>query len=323
MDKKIFLHIGLPKTATTLLQELVFTKIKDIFYIGYPKVDEIQDTPLFYVNELNKNIINKSTDQITEIKNEVINYLDEINKETILFSNETLCGQLAHFSNAKENAIFLKEVFNNSKVIFTIRNQYDWAESVYNQVMTKHNKYIINEEFLGYRHGYSINEFFKFKNNKFQNNSSIYRFNWYSMTKDYIEIFGKENVLVLPYELLKIDLNAFLESFYEFTKLEKYFPEEVKQVNKRIDDNFIKYSPILSKYSQFIHSLSNSRMKNFILKNDRSIKKFLIKNNLRELDISKEKFTEQQKEIIKNYHEESNKKLSELINIDLGQYSYY
>ena len=326
MNKKTILHIGLPKTATTLLQEMVFVNIKDVFYIGLPKINEIKDTPLIYINELNKITSKKNSmdkKEIATIKNQAKAYLEQVKSEIILFSNETLCGQITSFSNTQENAIFLKEIFENSKIVFTIRKQSDWAESIYNQIMTKHNKYIINEKFLGYRHGSSINKFFNYKNDEFAKNSAIYNLNWLSMAKDYIETFGKENVLVLPYELLKGNLNDFLNRFYEFTGLEPYFPEEIKNVNKRIDNKLIKYSPILSAYSELTQNLPNSWVKNFILKNDRGIKKFLLKNNLRELDISKELFTANQKEFIRDYYQESNKQLSELIGFDLEQYGYY
>ncbi len=326
MDKKIVLHIGLPKTATTFLQEMVFSKLNDVFFVGYPEVKKIENTPLFYINELNKHTYNKPElpeNELNKLKSDISEYINNLAEKNILISNETLCGQIISFQNSYKNARFLKEIFNSAKIVFTFRNQADWAESVYNQLMTKHNRYTINEEFLGYRHGNSIHKMFRYNNGTFEENSQIYSFNWFLITKNYMEIYGKENVLVLPYELLKNDLNDFLNKFYDFTELETYYPEENKNLNPRTTDKIIKYSPILSRYSSYTQNLKNSWVKKFILKNDKGFKKFLLKHNLKELNISKEVFSDYQKEMIKNYYAESNKKLAEIIEVDLGQYNYY
>jgi len=326
MKKKIFLHIGIPKTANTFLQRLVFRHIKDIHFIG-PQMPELYDTPIDYINRLNQLTLKKpplTEQEISKIKDEILSYIDSIDNEIVFIGQEQIAGQIVHFKNSPDNTAFLKNIFGEAKVIITFRNQYEWGDSVYNHLMTKDNKYIINEEFLAFRHGHSINEFFKFNNGKFHKDSYIYKLDWFNnITQNYIDAFGKDNVLVLPYELLKEDLNEFLRRFYDFTGFEPYYPENIENLNPRTNDKILKFSPILSRYSAFTQNLSESFIKKMILKNDRGLKRFLMKTNIKEMNISKEKFTEEQKEIIKNYYKESNKKLSELIGIDLGQFGYY
>lgn len=326
MNKKIILHIGLPKTATSFLQEMVFDNIRDVFYFGPPKVEDFCNTPLNYITELNKIMsgeIKLTNEEFNNLPNQISDFFSNIEEKKVLISNETLCGQIIHFKNSRQNALFLKKVFKKPKIVFSIRNQVDWAESIYNQIMTKHNKYIINEEFLGYKHGHTINEFFRYEKGKFLDCSAIYSFDWYSMIKEYIEIFGKENVLVLPYELLKDDLNSFLARFYKFTGLIPYFPEKKETVNPRLPDKTIEYSPILSKYCKKAQILPEGWFKRFILKNDRGLKKFLLKNNTKKLNISEQVFTEYQKNLIRDYYKNSNQELSKLIEADLQKYRYY
>ena len=138
-----------------------------------------------------------------------------------------------------------------------------------------------------------------------------------------MDIFGKENVFVLPYEVLKEDLNRFLFEFYQITEFDPYYPEQSELMNEKKTKEIFKYNPILSRYGKIIFNLPEGKLKKFILKNDRGVKKLLNKHFTKEFDFTKEKLTEQQKEQIMNMHKESNQKLAELIGIDLGQYGYF
>ncbi len=245
-----------------------------------------------------------------------------MNENKFLFSHEGLSGgYLQNYSNTYQNALLIKELFNNPKIIFVIRKQADWAESQYSQHMTRNNLYSIND-YGGPKEIMGINDYFGYKNGCFKEGKylNIKDLNWYNTARNYIEIFGKENVLVLPYELLKEDLNKFLSRFYDFTEFEPYYPEKTDYINKKPDTTIIKYCPLLIGYSNLIDELPESANV-FIKKNDRGLKKLLAKY-VKEFDISNERFSEQQKKIIMDTHQESNKELSQLIGIELNKYGY-
>ena len=324
--KEIFIHIGLHKTATTFLQTKVFPCVKDLYYVGISSQD-ISKKPFNFFYDINQKTTKDSklsNKEIIKIKGEINDFINNLGENCFLFSHEGLSdGYLQNYSNSYQNAILIKELFENSKIIFVIRKQSDWAESQYNQHITRNNSYSI-EDYGGPKDIFTINEYFGYKNGCFKEGKyfNIKDLNWNHMVKNYIEIFGKENVLVLPYELLKENLNEFLRRFYDFTGFSPYYPENIDYINQKPDINTIKYCPLLSKYSCLVDKIPEIKLKSCIKKNDRGIKKFLSKY-IKFFDISNEKFNEQQKNLIMEIHKESNEKLSELININLKEFRYY
>ena len=113
--------------------------------------------------------------------------------------------------------------------------------------------------------------------------------------------FGQKKVLVLPYEILKSDLNAFLKRFYEFTGYREFYPIEIEYLNRHPEKYIIK-APIFSENKTL----------------NRLFGKFY-----KELNLTEQKFSDNQLEIIKNFYKDPNKKLADLIKIDLSKYGYY
>ena len=329
-EKNIFIHVGLHKTATTFLQTKIFPFIKEVQVAGYC-VETNSNCPLNNLVESYNNIKYKNDSKLIDnelklLKKEFLNFINQNKEKNILISNEALAASYRNYNKSSHLylANCLKNSFNNAKIIYIIRKQSDWLESFYNQYIIKNNAYS-SIDFGGYSGFTTLNQFIGYENNSFKNKGflNINDLDWYYMTKNYIELFGKENVLVLPYELLKENLNEFLRRFYEFTDFKPYYPESIEIVNEKMSKEIFKYNPVLSKYGKFIHSMEESTLKKFILKNDRGIKKFLNKYFTKNFNFNNENLSKEQKEIITNIHKDSNKKLSELIEIDLRQYRYF
>jgi len=96
---KVFIHVGLQKTGTTALQELVFKKL-DVNYIRY----------------LDRSI-----------------YLDDLNPDKpLLISNEDLCGvpgELSRYQIARN----LHYLFPQAGIILGIRGKEGWLRSMYKE----------------------------------------------------------------------------------------------------------------------------------------------------------------------------------------------
>ena len=126
--KKIFIHIGLPKTATTFFQEIVFPNIPTVYYIGRPYTqgnyafnllqyaDDVLYNPSFLKEELS--LIENSASR----------------KEFILISDELFYGYpLYNFINRSSIAKRLSETIPDAEIILFLRNQEDLILSLYNQ----------------------------------------------------------------------------------------------------------------------------------------------------------------------------------------------
>ncbi|MEM9832815.1 MAG: hypothetical protein AAF944_19440 [Bacteroidota bacterium] len=128
IEKKIVIHIGLPKTASTYLQTTYFPHLKKVTYIGRPYTqinkafNSLQwiDDPLF---------------SLTEFQNE-IEHIKKYHQEnnTILISDELFFGNVFYnFMNRGIIARRLSLAIPNAEIILFIRNQNDLILSLYNQ----------------------------------------------------------------------------------------------------------------------------------------------------------------------------------------------
>lgn len=307
--KEIILHVGLPKTGTSYLQFKLFPSFKNVFVSGQgdPVVHESPLAPLMNLNFKNYDLLDE--------KEKILNYLNSLNFDKVLFSSESLVGNsVLNFKNNFEITTKLKTLFPDAKIFFVFRKQSDWLESLYNQHISKEKKYV------------KINDYLRFKDNIFTKGKylNVYAFNWLNIYQNYVNVFGKENVLALPYEMMRKDFNLFLSTFYDFSGIEPYYPDTVEDINPKMDEIVI-INLLLEFYLNLIDNLKNNNIKKIVLKNDRGFKNFLsfIKLFDRKMDYSKEKLTQEQKNKILNIHESSNKKLSEEIEIDLRYYGYY
>ena len=152
---KFYLHIGLPKTATTFFQRIIFPNLKNTFFLGrnnkkgYEKLNnrQIQMEELVHylvkAEELdfNVNYIKKRLDLQQIKKNKILlSYEDfSMNRTTILnrgYLGERLCDRKIIFERLEK--IFFKPFF-----IITIRSYRSCLKS-YFYFLIKHNQTRIN-----------------------------------------------------------------------------------------------------------------------------------------------------------------------------------
>lgn len=120
--KKVILHIGLQKTATTYFQENVWPTLKTYTYLTRPFT---QHNHAF--NQL------QYADDSLYSKDLVIKELSKINAENLLISDESLSGKSVIFSYINRSLIAerLKEIFPHAKILLFIRDQKDMLRSYY------------------------------------------------------------------------------------------------------------------------------------------------------------------------------------------------
>lgn len=127
-DRRIFLHVGLQKTASTYLQEIVFPRLDGIAFIGRPYTQENRafnslqyaDTALY-----DESIVRE---EFSEIERE----LDT--NQPLLISDELFSGySFYNLINRGFVAERLSHIVPGAEVILFLRNQVDLIMSLYNQ----------------------------------------------------------------------------------------------------------------------------------------------------------------------------------------------
>ncbi|HSA06007.1 MAG TPA: hypothetical protein P5556_02385 [Candidatus Gastranaerophilales bacterium] len=318
--KNLIVHAGFQKTGTSTLQSSVFPFLKDVYLTGYIDPD-LYETPFGHLIGL----IN-SVDEANQVENRIAaeykisieNFINNRKEKNIIFSDEDLVGlvvphrQKKYFNNDKFTKILKKTLPENVKIFLVFRKQSEWVESLYFQHVAKSGKNITINDYVGYKNG-------KFAEGKYLSAANL---DWFKIYQNYIETFGKENVLAVPFELFKEDLNVFLNLFYDFTGIEAYYPEKLPLINTRTKEVKGHYKPLLDAYEQLLLTFPGYKLRKKFMKNDKGLREILVKFHYLK-DYTNQKMTEDQKNQLMAALSESNKKLSEALGTNLGQYGYY
>ena len=316
MMYKIVFHIGLHKTGTTFLQKEVFPNIPDLNFLGKmgeELMDIIYQDILYFDEKKNKERIKKKIN------------LNKIN----LVSNEALSGDPQNGGFYRERILEkINECFPNSKIILFIRRQDEWAISNYKGSVRNGTNLSLKNFFL------PAIEPSKSWIRRYPN-PTIEIFKFYPYIKFMIELFGHDNCLILPYEILKKDHNVAINKLCEFIGVSK-----PKYSNTLRNYSYGKYRLLFNRYFNLFYNknqnpygfikgipIYNWKHRRFEIRKLRSI---LEKINMRE---SYDKFLNK---IDKEYIDkdgickkifikckEDNKKIQQELSIDLKKFGYF
>lgn len=198
-NKNVIIHVGFHKTGTTFLQEYFKNNpavwYDQTFFESYRKTGKITKEQCVSEQQLKQNTIVLSEEQITV-------WSGALNPIGARFHDY---GIEAH---QKETAKKLFEFYPEAKILITIRGFDTLLPSLYSQ-------YVLNGgvQFLG--------NFLKTQ----EKSKLTTLFNYDFVYSVYSNLFGKGNVCVLPYELLKENPKTFVKTlerelsipYYEFS----------------------------------------------------------------------------------------------------------
>ena len=126
---KIFLYVGLPKTATTFYQSNLFPLLnKNIIYNPFRIMVKLQ-----YFLDL-KNIENIDIQRVDDLKNEISLLKKNNPNHNLLIVNEHL-GYSGFNPNPKVGSKLTKQLFDDATIIISLRFQTDWLLSSYRHYM--------------------------------------------------------------------------------------------------------------------------------------------------------------------------------------------
>lgn len=282
----IIFHIGYHKTATTFLQKQIFPNLTNTKFIS----SQNNNKNIYQLLQSNYNNIN----------------------DNILISKESYSGSLNLNENKKIKfnlANKIKKNYPKAKIIITIRKQEDWILSYY--VFCLKNFYIHR----------SINNIIQKNLNYFTSKLS-----YFDLLYHYINLFGFNNVLIIPVEMLSKQTEEVFKKIEIFTG-EKLLRDKINFSLVNNSNYNVIYVFLLIFFSKIINlfvylfyflGLFKTRKKpkeyfSFIEK----ILNFIFTNKKFRISINKKN-----KKILDDFFDENNYKLSKLININLKNLGY-
>ena len=228
----IYIHIGVPKTATTTLQREVFLKSTSIFYAGKPFTNEqyIELDPDRYIEKIIKEIrlsqslsfnLDEAAKEISRLSNNIAK-----NNYNMIISEEGLSEN--RYIDRTIIANRLRKLFGNCKIIITIRNQSTAIPSLYFHYLKKGMP--VESSFNKW---YS-NSVIKYRENNDKDFWLIKQYNYYELYNLYSSIFSPENIKILLYEEIMHNKKKFFTEISGFLKLEN------NELEKLYDDSKVR-----------------------------------------------------------------------------------
>ncbi|MEM7208545.1 MAG: sulfotransferase [Pseudomonadota bacterium] len=228
---RVFVHMGLHKTATSALQQHYFNTLDKINFLTTRHPDSeillkaiLRDDPI----NLDSKLIRSSFDKLMAT--------DKAN----LISNEALSGPpfsglveggYDHRSSVLSN---LSNVLPDARIILVLRRQDRYAGSLYRQYVKSGGTRDI-ERYYGYNQSRPA---------CFNRN----RFDFRTYIQHITETFGRDRVLVLLYEDFVSDLPGFLSNMSDFVGID--FP--VKTIKRENKTSFGSFGINVTRYMNFI-----------------------------------------------------------------------
>jgi hypothetical protein len=238
-----FVHIGYHKTGTTYMQNCGFGDKSEIGLLGGNSSENDENRKNLYLlkNQLSE-LDNESfdADEWREKFFFFTNKLEDLKGKVIGISDEELSGNYITGKDDFKIADRIYNVFGKVKIIIIIRNQLDMFDSIYRQYVH-----------LG--GNYSFKKFVRLECQSHVN--IINKLKYDRLINRYIEVFGKDNVLVIPYEKMS-NKNLFLTDIYKFIKL--------KDIEIPVSQNSIHNK------SHHYYTLFFDRLINFLFRDDLS-----------------------------------------------------
>ncbi len=317
-NRNIVIHIGMPKAASTSLQKNFFARLPLINYSG---IYGDNKTSRYFFKKV---IFEKEVDYITT---EVYDGIEKDFKKQlpIVFSNESVSMPiLKQFKKIpQEREIIAKRVktlYPKAKILIIIRNQFKIHQSNYVQTLKAERDSIPFKNI-------SFNKWIDWNRELEENDlDNVFRFaDYYSLIRIYKKMFSEVKVVVFE-DMIK-DMRGFVKDDLcpfigvDTTKAMPYYEDKIK--NKRRSKNSMFVENIIRVSLNFFRNKLGNPQKIISIEKRRKlmIKVHKIIHFIPYGKVDTNYSAEHQK-FIEGYYSEGNRKVSEIIGIDLGKYGY-
>ena len=184
MKMKLYIHIGMPRTGTTFLQQEIFPKIENVNFINFYFHGGI----LFKMATVEKFI------DIFANMEDINSYIEE--DKINLISDEDIYSKIWVQEDRRLARIKrIKGFFPNAKIIFGVRDRDDLLKSLYK-------KYVMDGGILPF--------------DVFKQNINLAKLDYEEYVDYLFGLFGKQNVYIYRYEEMKKDIDSFVDGICNF-----------------------------------------------------------------------------------------------------------
>ena len=323
---RVLIHLGYPRTGSTLLQKNIFPVHKQINFLGPNNYHDFNNVKITQ-NDLDtismkNNEFDLDKKVISESNKNFIQYFDEDKINVISSEAYTMFqNSIYNFRDLRYLEILLNKNYKNVRFDFLIvlRNHYDLIKSIYHFNYHKISKILRIKDFklIFDLLDDKIPDEYDFPLKQF-----LLNYDFYHLHKNLLSKFQNTNIKYLFYEDLKLNKDYFSDELSNFLNIDNFYTRKLfnsKNVNARkIEDNKQYY--IKSNIYKFIKSKTYRFIKNKVpFKN--YYKKFFIDNFV----YSYFKYSDEEEKIfeekIKKYYRNSNLKFFEQLKI-INKFNY-
>lgn len=311
-------HIGYHKTASTWLQKNLFGAENEIFEsLTRGKTGKSSLAKKFIYDD-ERYLLSPFDDNIAGIESELESILKskkDFQTKIPVLSDERLSGN-PHSSgfDAKKIALMIKRVFPNGRILIVVREQKNLIFSTYFQYLsvggTNSLETYLSTKYDGKRPHFSPNHI-----------------NFLPLIKEYYDLFGNKNVLVLPYEMFRDKPTLFMSKIGNLLDVEiNLSKDKFKVVVNKKRNQFLLYnlrvlnafrkSTSINNYSAFSNRYTKKVSNSVFSLMGKVLPQRLDALVKGKLDLTIAKWAD-------NRYHQSNKELSKLIGIDLSRYGYH
>ena len=224
---KLIIHLGYPRTATTLLQKRLFPYHSDINYLG----------PKSFEKKLNLPLNQNGIDNILNLSDaKKIIDLEKFSRKKINIISSEAYLNYTKINNYKSLIIlerYLRSYFKDmqTKVFYTVRNQYDSIFSIYHYVYSEYQEYLGCNDFAEFIK--KVQELKEKKKNQKEKNLinflQTYDFNYtYGLVKSK---FPKSKIKILNYSELEKDYKNYFKKLSSFIEID--YDETIALIGKQ------------------------------------------------------------------------------------------
>ncbi len=291
----------------------------DISYGGISEIETLREDNFKFKkknvsknNDLFKLLFKK--DKINYKEDDAFFFVKEIlsklkSNKCFLFSDEAATGTLRSYPDVIVKASRIKKVFDKVKIIIIIREQEAILKSHYRM-----HPFDPRDSFD--RDYVSFDKWIYLEKSK-KYNSYLDVIDYKLLYENYINIFGQDNILLLPIEMLKIDNNTFSEKISSFCQIDfeetKKLLSENQTFNLGVSKNYNRLRKLHSQ-APFLGKLIRHMIPDQF---KQKLKKIIHKGDREKIIIS-----EQNRKFLQLKYSKGNAYLSEKLKISLEKYGY-
>lgn len=222
---RIYIHAGIPKTATTMLQQHLFARHPQVRFLG-----KFDNSPILgfrdeTVRRVMISLLRQDSDfddVDSELDQEDVAALQKMaehaihDHKSLVVSNENFAA--GSIEQTRRRAKQFKEIFTQGRVLLVVREPIEFLESHYFEHLRGYN--LKQSPYQNLKHKlttepplyFDINRWLDVIWDKFK----VDHLDYAAKANQYAEIFGRDSVKVMSFDLLKSDFRGFIFELSEW-----------------------------------------------------------------------------------------------------------